>query len=496
MPALGFSILGHKLFFVNNAELAEIAAELQTVLVGHSFGRIFPLSKLSLAVDFRLNGEYLFISAESGNPRIYLIRRRLRDIEKQSANPTPFILGLRKRFSGAVLNRISKIDDERVLAFEFETESETGNRESLSFVVQLTGRSANLFVIDAIGSIIDRLRETNGDGQDIGTHYAPPKRGEGLQKQDGESVDVGDGASLSQRLDAYYLAKESDDRFHSRAESARKKIRGEIAKKRKLAERLEGDLREHGNADQWKRYGDLLLANSAAAKREGDQIRVTDYYDEQAPEIEISGDRNSSISEIAENYFKRYTKARNAASEIARRMNELNFELARLQNEFDLLEDAILEGDESYFLAEKKPGNVSPNKKKSKNSDFKGARRFRSTDGYEILVGKKAKDNDFLTFRIARSLDLWLHAADYPGSHVVVRHTDRKEIPQATLIEAAELAAFYSDAREQPKAAVNYTQKKFVNKPKGAAPGLVSLASFKTILVRPRISTEQETPRN
>ncbi len=100
-------------------------------------------------------------------------------------------------------------------------------------------------------------------------------------------------------------------------------------------------------------------------------------------------------------------------------------------------------------------------------------------------MGKKAKDNDVLTFKTARSLDTWMHAADYPGSHVVIRNPDRKEVPQRTLLEAAQLAAFYSQGKSQVKAAVHYTQKKFVNKPKGAAPGLVSLASFKTILVKP-----------
>ncbi|MEO7673741.1 MAG: NFACT RNA binding domain-containing protein [Pyrinomonadaceae bacterium] len=114
-----------------------------------------------------------------------------------------------------------------------------------------------------------------------------------------------------------------------------------------------------------------------------------------------------------------------------------------------------------------------------------GSLSFVSTDGFEILVGKKAKDNDYLTFRVAKSLDLWMHAADYPGSHVVIRNPNRKEIPHRTLLEAAQLAAFYSQGKSQPKAAVHYTQKKFVNKPKGAAPGLVSLASFKTILVIP-----------
>jgi predicted ribosome quality control (RQC) complex YloA/Tae2 family protein len=102
-------------------------------------------------------------------------------------------------------------------------------------------------------------------------------------------------------------------------------------------------------------------------------------------------------------------------------------------------------------------------------------------------VGKKATDNDYLTFRVARSLDTWMHAADYPGSHVVIRNANRKEIPNRTLIEAAQLAAFYSTGRSQVKAAVHYTLKKFVNKPKRAAPGLVSLSSFKTILVEPKV---------
>jgi len=80
-----------------------------------------------------------------------------------------------------------------------------------------------------------------------------------------------------------------------------------------------------------------------------------------------------------------------------------------------------------------------------------------------------------------------MHAADYPGSHVVIRNPNKKEIPNQTLVEAAQLAAFYSSGRKQVKAAVNYTQKKFVNKPRRAAAGLVSLSSFKTILVEPKI---------
>jgi predicted ribosome quality control (RQC) complex YloA/Tae2 family protein len=475
---------------VNNSDLSQIAAEFEAALVGHRFGRVFPLSNLSIAIDFRLgSGAYLFICAESGNPRTYLIKRRLKEIEKQSANPNSFFLGLRKRFSGAELKYVSKLTDERVLILEFAAKSETGGSHDLSLVTQLTGRSANIFVLDDNGIILDRLRDTVGDGQEIATRYAPPNHGETLPKRKSSKAPfvLHDGKSLSEKLDEYYLAKESEDRFRSQAESARKRLRGEITKKRKLAEKLQGDLDEHGNAEQWKRFGDLLLANAANAKREEDRIIVTDFYDETTPEIEIAGDSNSSISEVAEKYFKRYTKARNAATEIARRMAELDTDLSRLQKDNDRLEKAIADHDESYFFVDEKRARSALAKRKKKKGDFNGARSFASSEGYEILVGKKAKDNDYLTFRVAKSLDLWLHAADYPGSHVVVRNPNRKDVPHKTLLEAAQLAAFYSDAREQPRAAVNYTQKKFVHKPRGAAPGLVRLASFKTVLVVPQV---------
>ncbi|MBA3692690.1 MAG: DUF814 domain-containing protein, partial [Acidobacteria bacterium] len=134
-----------------------------------------------------------------------------------------------------------------------------------------------------------------------------------------------------------------------------------------------------------------------------------------------------------------------------------------------------------------KPQKILTKSREKQTENFKGARQYFSSEGFEILVGKGAKDNDYLTFRIAKASDLWFHAADYPGSHVVVKNPNRKEIPPKTLVEAAQIAAFFSHAKQQPKVAVHYTPKKFVNKPKGASAGLVSLASFKTILVEPKM---------
>jgi len=120
-----------------------------------------------------------------------------------------------------------------------------------------------------------------------------------------------------------------------------------------------------------------------------------------------------------------------------------------------------------------------------------GTRRYISSDGFEILVGRAARDNDYLTFKIARPNDLWLHAADYGGSHVVVRNASRKDVPHRTIIEAAQLAAQFSQARKDPKVDVHYTQRKFVSKTKGAAPGLVRVTRFKNITVEPK----EDVPR-
>jgi len=118
-------------------------------------------------------------------------------------------------------------------------------------------------------------------------------------------------------------------------------------------------------------------------------------------------------------------------------------------------------------------------------------RRYVSSDGYEILVGRTSRDNDHLTFKVARPNDLWLHAADYGGSHVVVRNSTRKDVPHRTIIEAAQLAAQFSQARKDPKVDVHYTQRKFVSKPRGSAPGLVRMTRFKNITVAPKEGVER-----
>lgn len=469
------------------ATIAAVRAELGSVLIGQRFGRVFQLAKFDLAIDFRLSdSRYLFLSLQPGDPRAYLIKRRLRDLEKASINPAPFLMILRRHLSGAVVSDVAQIDVERVLIVSLDITNDLGESSRSSLAVQLTGNSANLFLLDSDSRIVESIKETKGEGQLRGDRYRPPSR-----KAPHVSVlepATYDGSSISEKLDREELEKETASQFDSLATAARTKLKHEIAKRKKLVQKLNQDLGGHGDPEQWKRFGDLLLANVATARRDDDKVFVIDYFDPSAREIAIEVDANDPVTTAAEKYFKKYTKARNAASEIQERLRQTKEEITALEIKSVQLEALIEGGDEQSLIEISGTGRrPTPSEKRKRDAKPSGVRTFISSDGIEILVGKKAKDNDFLTFRTAKSLDTWMHAADYPGSHVVIRNPNRKEIPTKTLVEAAQLAAFYSRGKSQPKAAVNYTQKKFVNKPKGAAPGLVSLASFKTLLVEPKI---------
>lgn len=481
---------------MNEKTLAAVCAELESALTGQKFGKIFTLAKLQMAIDFRLpDSQYLYINAEPSAPRLYLIKRRMRDLEKQSKNPFSFALFLRKRLANARLDSVEKLEHERILRFAFTGSNEIGETENHTLVTQLTGRSANVFLLDKNDFVLDAWRETFGAGQEIAARYAPPKTdGETERRRDGEIFPQAEYAGLSESLDAHFLNLEAEKFFQARVNAARNKLKQETVKREKLIKKLKQDLENHGDAETWKRFGDLLLANLATARRVGNKILVTDYFDENIPTVEIETDENDSLTEAAEKFFKRYTKSRNAQAELSKRLADLESQLSKFNRQKESLEDAIAAKDEDFLtnFSGEQPELKSQSKEKQPES-FKGARRYFSSDGFEILVGKGSKDNDFLTFRVAKSSDLWLHAADYPGSHVVIKNPNRKEIPQKTLIEAAQFAAFFSRAKEQPKVAVHYTQKKFVNKPKGAGAGLVSLSSFKTILVEPKISEKVRT---
>ena len=472
---------------MQNALIQRVVEELRPPLTGRFFGKIFQLTPLTFAFDFGLRGEYLFVSVDPANPRIYLIKRRLKELEKQSVPLSPFAQMMRSRLSGGHLVGISKDPLDRIVRLTFRIEDESARITFRRLVIQLTGRSADLFLLDELNRIQAVLRE-QGQAR-LHETYEPPPRPE---KEPREMLLVGPG-SPSAQLDAHFQAQDAAKAFDSRAKALRSKLTKSIKQQKTLREHLQQDLVRHGDPEEHKRTGDLLLANVANASRDGNKVRISDYYSEGAPTIEIEVDENRSLQEEAAHRFRQYTKAKRAAEEIAERLNQIDRETAQLQTRLQQLEEIIASGDQAALEGFEKPPPApkTPPKKSSRTEKISGVRRYLSTDGYEILVGRAARDNDNLTFRVAQPNDLWMHAGDYPGSHVVVRNPTRKEVPHRTIIEAAQLAGRFSQASEDAKVVVHYTERKFLSKPKGAAPGLVRLSRFRSITVEPKESVSR-----
>ena len=257
------------------------------------------------------------------------------------------------------------------------------------------------------------------------------------------------------------------------------------------AKKIEDDRAQAERSEEFKRCGELLMLNKENAKKGLSSVRLTDVFEPESPEVEVSLDPKHSATRNAQIYFKKYKKAKDALSIIEKRRSETENRITRLERVGEQLEshdenvdlEAIRRSlNQLGFLKEPKPRAA-----KGKQKEFSG-RTFLTKSGCEILVGRNNKENDYLTFKFARPDDLWFHAQDVPGSHALLRKKEKKTEPSPSEIkEAAQVAAYFSKARGEKKAAVIYTQAKYVRKPKRGKPGLALVEREKSIVVEPRL---------
>ncbi len=471
--------------------LKDVVAELEPLLVGRFFGKIYQLSDVSLAIDFGLKRDgYLFISIEPNAPRLYLIKRAVKELEKGSAALSFFAQAMRATLAGGNLVSLIKDEDERIVRLSLMVTDDLGDSRQRELVAQLTGRSANLFLLDDEGTITHALRAPRGDGQQVGDLYrSPPRQTKAVVEE--MRISRGNFPTMSEAIDEHYRGLGAHQAFESRAARLIAKSRKDITKQSKLKANLEKDLKDHGSPEEHKRLGDLLLANISTAERVGDKVRLKDYYADDAPIIVMDLDANTSLSEAASDAFGRYSKSKRAIEQLGSRLVQIEQHLTELEEKQTRLVEAIAARDEATLEEFEAPKEKKSVLQKKTPGGLPGMRRYLSSDGYEVVIGRTARDNDKLTFREARPNDLWLHAGDYPGSHVIVRNSSRKEIPHRTIVEAAQLAAKFSQASKDAKVNIHYTQRKFLSKPKGGAPGLVRLSKFRSITVEPAENIER-----
>ncbi|HEX8090650.1 MAG TPA: NFACT RNA binding domain-containing protein [Blastocatellia bacterium] len=306
--------------------------------------------------------------------------------------------------------------------------------------------------------------------------------------------------TLSEAAEQYYRTRDQQKALRDSYNSTRQLLTQEIRKIESALSAIENDLARFEDPEKLKRCGELIHANLATASVAGSKARVVDYYHPDQPQVDIELGDKKSLLEAAADYFARYQKARRAIAAIATRTEQVARNLGPLKGLLSSLGEGSTADQiaKTRQAADKLVGRQTlarPRRDAAKQgragAGKSAGRRFKTTDGFEVAIGRNDSENDEITFRVAKSQDIWMHAADYPGSHVIIRNPGRGEVPHKAIIEAAELAAFYSQAKQEGKAAVHYTQKKFVSKPPKAKPGLVRLSSFKTVLVEPRCDLER-----
>ncbi len=300
-----------------------------------------------------------------------------------------------------------------------------------------------------------------------------------------ESVDAAIGAYYTQAA-----RQEEIERARNQLAQAIQRREAFLLKKQRA---LRGDLRRSEQAENYQRCGELIMSSLHEIPPRAETASVADYYDPDAPKVEIALNPKRSALENAQEYFKKSRKARRGAARIAQLISDLEREFEWVDERRRLLKEADdMESLETQRGEMERMGWIQ-------RADAKGSKReqqqqpYRSFThrGWTILAGRNDRENEWLVTRVGRKDDMWLHAKQTAGSHVLIRNPERRaQIPMPVLLSAAKLAANMSKARSTKHAPVDYTFLKYVNRPKGAKTGMVVYSREKTLFVDPAPPSE------
>lgn len=296
--------------------------------------------------------------------------------------------------------------------------------------------------------------------------------------------------TISEVLDKVYVSKDNFDRVIQKSQSINKSIQVKLDRTINKFSKQKNELIESKDREKYKIYADLISANIHNIGAGLKEISVPNFYDEEMKEITIPLDEKKSPPENAQRYYKRYSKLKS-------REKLLNIKIKETKQEIDYLENVLVSIDNSTTVEEieeirdelieesyiRDTSKDRLRRKRKKKKTFKPY-HYISKDGFDIYVGKNNVQNEYVTLKLARKDDIWLHVQGMPGSHVIIKKGNQ-DVPDSTLEEAATLAAYYSKAKNSANVSIDYTDKKYVRKTANSKPGMVIYDNFKTINITP-----------
>lgn len=286
-------------------------------------------------------------------------------------------------------------------------------------------------------------------------------------------------------LNSYTRLYLSETGFEQQYAQAKLQLSKKLSGSQAVLAQATQQLQEMRNNRSYSQTADILMANLSTIPVQAEEVILYDFYTDQQRSFKLK--RNETPQKQAE---KLYRKAKNQHLEV----QQLEEKAERKLEEIILLEDALhalsaVKNYKEFKVYQREYADLLSTKQQTlQQSPF----RVFETEGYKILVGKSALNNDVLTQRHTYKEDIWLHAKDVSGSHVVIKHQAGKTIPTTVLEKAAQLAAYYSKRKQDSLCPVMYTPKKWVRKPKGSAPGAVIVEREKVLLVKPENPFEKK----
>ena len=533
--------------------LHHMVEELRRELVNGRIQKINQPFEQELVLQIRSNRQShrLLLSAHPVFGRIQLTQTTF----ENPAQPSTFIMVLRKYLQGALIESIEQVENDRIVEMTVSNKNEIGDHIQATLIIEIMGKHSNILLVDKSSHKILEVIKHVGFSQNSyrtllpgSTYIAPPsteslnpftikdeKLFEILQTQETtaknpqslfqglghdtanelERILVSDKlstfrnffnqetkpcltetsfspvpfanqagepfASLSDLLDTYYKDKAERDRVKQQASELIRRVENELQKNRHKLKKQERELLATDNAEEFRQKGELLTTFLHQVPNDQDQVILDNYYTNQP--ITIALDKALTPNQNAQRYFKRYQKLKEAVKYLTDLIEETKATILYLESVETVLNQAGLE-EIAEIREELIQTGFIRRRQREKIQKRKKPEQYLASDGKTIIyVGRNNLQNEELTFKMARKEELWFHAKDIPGSHVVI--SGNLDPSDEVKTDAAELAAYFSQGRLSNLVQVDMIEVKKLNKPTGGKPGFVTYTGQKTLRVTP-----------
>lgn len=533
--------------------LHHMVEELRRELVNGRIQKINQPFEQELVLQIRSNRQShrLLLSAHPVFGRIQLTQTTF----ENPAQPSTFIMVLRKYLQGALIESIEQVENDRIVEMTVSNKNEIGDHIQATLIIEIMGKHSNILLVDKSSHKILEVIKHVGFSQNSyrtllpgSTYIAPPsteslnpftikdeKLFEILQTQETtaknlqslfqglgrdtanelESILITDKlstfrnffnqetkpcltetsfspvpfanqvgepfTSLSDLLDTYYKDKAERDRVKQQASELIRRVENELQKNRHKLKKQEKELLATDNAEEFRQKGELLTTFLHQVPNDQDQVILDNYYTNQP--ITIALDKALTPNQNAQRYFKRYQKLKEAVKYLTDLIEETKATILYLESVETVLNQAGLE-EIAEIREELIQTGFIRRRQREKIQKRKKPEQYLASDGKTIIyVGRNNLQNEELTFKMARKEELWFHAKDIPGSHVVI--SGNLDPSDEVKTDAAELAAYFSQGRLSNLVQVDMIEVKKLNKPTGGKPGFVTYTGQKTLRVTP-----------